>query len=119
MITQLFVEALVLCAAAAAVGLSLAGFALRFVAERLTEGSQGFPFWFDLGLSPALIAYVGVLALLGGTLVGVLPALKATGRRAYTSLQQLASRDAGMRLGATWSALIVFTVPPATESPRR
>ena len=109
-ITQLFVEALVLCAAAAAVGLSLAGFALRFVAERLTEGSQGFPFWFDLGLSPALIAYVGVLTLLGGTLVGVLPALKATGRRAYSSLQQIASRDAGMRLGPTWTALIVAQV---------
>jgi len=109
-VAQLFVEALVLSAAAAAVGLSLAGFALRFVAERLMEGPEGFPFWFDLGLSPALIAYVGVLALLGGTVVGVLPALKATGRRAYSSLQQLAARDAGMRLGPTWTALIVAQV---------
>jgi len=109
-IAQLFIEALVLTAAAAAVGLSLAGFALRFVKERLTEGTQGFPFWFDVGLSPALIAYVGVLALLGGTVVGVLPALKATGRRAYSSLQQLAARGAGMRLGPTWTALIVAQV---------
>jgi predicted permease len=109
-IAQLFIEALVLTAAAAAVGLSLAGFALRFVADRLMEGSHGFPFWFDLGLSPALIAYVGVLALLGGTVVGVLPALKATGRRSYSSLQQLAARGAGMRLGPTWTALIVAQV---------
>jgi predicted permease len=109
-ITQLFIEALVLSAAAAAVGLSLAGFAIRFVEQRLMEGSLGFPFWFDLGLSPALIAYVGVLTLIGGTVVGVLPALKATGRRSYSSLQQLAARDAGMRLGATWTALIVAQV---------
>ena len=108
-IAQLFVEAFVLSAAAAAVGLSLAGFALRFVAERMM-GTQGFPFWFDLGLSPALIAYVGVLAVLAGTVVGVLPALKATGRRAYSSLQQLAVRDGGMRLGPTWTALIVAQV---------
>jgi predicted permease len=109
-ISQLFIEALVLSAAAAAVGLSLAGFALGFVEDRLMEGSLGFPFWFDIGLSPGLIAYVGVLALVGGTVVGVLPALKATGRRAYSSLQQLAARDAGMRLGPTWTALIVVQV---------
>lgn len=105
-IAQLFIEALVLSAAAAAFGLSLAAFAIGFVEQRLSEG----PFWFDLALSPALIAYVGVLTLLGGTVVGVLPALKATGRRAYSSLQQLAARDAGMRLGPTWTALIVAQV---------
>lgn len=109
-ITQLFVEALVLSAAAAAVGLSLAAFALGWMEQLLMQMGQGLPFWFHLGLSPGLIAYVAGLALLGGTVVGVVPALKATGRRAYGNLQQFAARGSGMRLGPTWTALIIGQV---------
>jgi hypothetical protein len=71
---------------------------------------QGLPFWFHLGLSPGLIAYVAGLALVGGTVVGVVPALKATGRRAYGTLQQFAARGSGMKLGSTWTALIIAQV---------
>jgi predicted lysophospholipase L1 biosynthesis ABC-type transport system permease subunit len=109
-ITQLFVEALVLSATAAAVGLSLAAFALGWMDQLLTQKSQGLPFWFHLGLSPGVIAYVAGLALLGAAVVGVVPALKATGRRAYGSLQQFAARGSGMKLGSTWTALIIGQV---------
>lgn len=109
-ITQLFVEALLLSTAAAAVGLSLAAFALGWMQHLLMQKGQGLPFWFHLGLSPGLIAYVTGLALLGGTMVGVVPALKATGRRAYGSLQQLAARGSSMQLGPTWTALIIGQV---------
>ncbi|MGQ0639708.1 MAG: ABC transporter permease [Gemmatimonadaceae bacterium] len=109
-ITQLFVEALVLSLAAAAIGLSLAGFALDLLEQLFTQGGDGQPFWFDIGLSPALAVYVCGLAILGGTVVGVVPALKVTGRRAYGSLQQFAARGSGMRLGPTWSVLIVAQV---------
>jgi putative ABC transport system permease protein len=43
-------------------------------------------------------------------IVGVLPALKATGRRMQASLQQLSSRGAQQNLGRTWTGLIVFQV---------
>jgi predicted permease len=109
-ITQLFVEALVLSAAAAAVGLSLAGFALGWMERLLMQQGEGLPFWFHLGLSPGLIAYVAGLALFCGAVVGVMPALKATGRRAYGSLQQFAARGSGMKLGTTWTALIIAQV---------
>ena len=107
-VTQLFVEALILCAVAAAVGLSLAGLAFGWVERLLTGG--GAPFWFDLGVSPGLLAYVGVLTLLGGAFVGLVPALKATGRRAYGNLQHFAAAGAGMKLGPTWTAMIVAQV---------
>jgi predicted permease len=119
---QLFVEALVLSAAAAAFGLAIAAVALGWI-ERLMvvvdSGNFDFgaaasipvvPFWFDLGVSGELIAYVAGLAILGGMIVGVLPALKATGRNAYGGLQQLAARGSQMRLGRTWTALIVVQV---------
>jgi len=109
-ITQLFVEALILSATAAAVGLSLAAFALGWMEQLLRQKSPELPFWFHLGLSPGLIAYVAGLAILGATVVGVVPALRATGRRAYGSLQQFAARGSGMKLGSTWTALIVVQV---------
>jgi predicted permease len=109
-ITQLFVEALVLSAAAATVGLSLAAFALGWLQRMLMQQSEGLPFWFHLGLSPGMVAYVAGLALLGATVVGVVPALKATGRRAYGGLQQLAAHGSSMRLGRTWTALIIGQV---------
>ncbi|MGH7575893.1 MAG: ABC transporter permease, partial [Longimicrobiales bacterium] len=68
------------------------------------------PFWFDLGLSPGLIAYVAGLTIAGGAIVGVLPALKATGKRIQAGLQQLSSRGSQMQLGRTWTALIVVQV---------
>ena len=61
-------------------------------------------------MSPALIAYVAVLALLAGMIVGVLPALKATGKRVHAGLQHFASRGASMQLGRTWTALVVLQV---------
>lgn len=121
-IAQLFVEALVLSLAAAALGLTVAVGALDWL-ERLMmvlgrvpearRGVRGLPFWFDLGLSGGLIAYVAGLAILGGTIVGVLPALKATGRKAYGGLQQVAARGSQMQLGRTWTALIVVQVAVA------
>ncbi len=109
-IAQLFVEALVLSATAAAVGLSLAAFALGWMDQLLMRMGQGLPFWFHLGLSRGLIAYVAGLAIVGATVVGVVPALKATGRQAYGSLQQFAARGSGMKLGSTWTALIIAQV---------
>jgi hypothetical protein len=42
--------------------------------------------------------------------VGVVPALKATGRRVQTSLQQLSQRGSRMQLGRAWTALIIAQV---------
>ncbi len=109
-VTQLFVEALVLSVAAAAVGLSLAAFALGWMKRLQIYEDQALPFWFHLGLSPGMIAYVAGLAVVAGTVVGVVPALQATGRRAYGNLQQIAARGSGVQLGPTWTALIVAQV---------
>jgi len=67
-------------------------------------------FWIQFGVSPALIVYVAVLAVLAGMIVGVLPALRATGKRVQAGLQHFASRGASMHLGRTWTALIVLQV---------
>lgn len=111
-VAQLFVEALVLSAAAAAAGLALARFALwqaNVASEQLGARFGGLPFWMNFGLSSGTVVYVLALAVLGAVIVGVLPAVKATGRRMQSGLSQL-SGGAGMQLGKTWTALIVVQV---------
>ncbi len=111
-VTQLFAEALVLSLAAAAVGLVAAWFWLRQGNAFMdwTAGDQ-VPFWWEMKLSPGTVAYVIGLAVLGAVIVGVVPGLKATGRRVQSRLGQ--PGGAGMRMGRTWTALIVGQVAVA------
>jgi putative ABC transport system permease protein len=113
-VTQLFAEALVLSVAAALIGLLVGGVGLAKYRQwlRFRLGDE-FPYWLDVGLSSALITYVLALAILGALIVGVLPALKATGHRVQASLQQLSSRGSQMQLGRTWTALIIVQVAVA------
>jgi putative ABC transport system permease protein len=113
-VAQLFAEALVLSGVAAAVGLAGASFALwhiRVHARRLA-GEQ-LPFWIDFGLTPGLVLYVAGLAVLGAVIVGVLPALEATRQRVQENLRHLGTGGSGMRLGRTWTVLIVSQVAAA------
>jgi len=117
-VAQLFAEALTLSGTAAVIGLTIAGIALPKI-QTFVEGAagnesgSGLPFWWELDLSTGLVAYVVGLAVLAAVIVGVLPALKATGRRVQTGLQHLSSRGSGMHLGRTWTALIVVQVAVA------
>ena len=112
-ITQLFVEALVLSMAAAALGLTLLVIAFGMFRDYLKDWPDRpdwWPYWIEPRVSAEAIVYVGVLAVVAAVLIGVLPALKATGKRVQASLQQFSSRGAGMQLGRTWTALIVVQV---------
>lgn len=110
-ITQLFVEAFVLSAISAVIGLTLAAVGLGIVRD-LNDNPAGdyeMPFWVDFSLSPSLIMFIAGLAILAGLIIGVLPGLKVTSRL-QVGLQQLASRGTGKQLGRTWTALIVIQV---------
>lgn len=107
-VAQLFAESLVLTAGAAAVGLAVAAFGLRQI-EELLEAITFIPYWMDFDLSPATFVYAATLSILAAVLVGVLPALNATGSRMRSSLQELGGAS-GVRMGRTWSALIVAQV---------
>ena len=112
--TQLFVEALVLSLLAAVVGLTGAGIVLAEILDIMQPAQAAtFPFWIDFGLSAELVAYVAILAVTSAVIVGVLPALKATGRRVQSSLQRLSSGGSQLHLGRTWTALIIAQVAVA------
>ncbi|HVL68627.1 MAG TPA: ABC transporter permease [Vicinamibacterales bacterium] len=113
-VAQMFLEALVPAIVAAAAGLGLLSVALRpFRAYLRDSPTDVVPYWFadaPLAVSPGVMLYAVVLATIGAVITGVIPALKATGRRVQCALPQFSTRGAGIRLGGTWTALIVAQV---------
>ena len=107
-ITQLFVEALVLAGVAAAVGLVIAKFSLRWGLS-LLAGSE-MPFWIDDSLSWTTVLYTALLALFGAAIVGILPALRITKINVQDALRSENAAGAGLRFGGFWTTVIVVQV---------
>jgi putative ABC transport system permease protein len=106
-ITQIVTESFVLTLAAAALGLVVAQSIVRFAGTRTALGiDEGLPFWVDLTLEPRTIAYALLLALTAAVLIGVLPALKATGAAVRQSMQNMTSTGTAMKFGGVWSFII-------------
>ena len=110
-LSQLFIEALTLTGLGAVAGLVLAGIALQ-QAQAMLDVSGGFPFWVHYELSAGSMLYGLALAVIAAVIMGVLPGLKATGRRLSPNLQELNGR-AATRLGSLWTTLIVAQVAVA------
>ena len=108
-ITQLFLEALALSSLAAVIGLVIANVAFRQIVA-LDPG--GLPYWLEPGLPASTIAYATGLAVLAAFIVGIVPALAATGRRLQSTLRQMGGAT-GLPLGRTWTTLIVLQVAVA------
>ena len=106
---QLLVEALVLCAVAAVVGLIAASFALDYGNRRIA-GMEQAPFWWHFSISPATVVYTAMLAIGGAVLVGLLPAIKATGPRVQAALAQITTGSNSLRFDGVWSIMIVLQV---------
>ena len=118
---QLFVEALVLAGVAAVVGIGLTAAGMTQVDAALVQMVGRLPFWMEVELTPETALYVVGLTILAGAIVGIVPALKATGGRVQSRLQGLsAGSGSRMQMGRLWTVLIVaqvaFTVAllPAT-----
>lgn len=110
---QLFIEALVLSAAASIAGIALASFGMeQGLAIFAAEGSGPLPYFIDLGMPFAAYVYIAVLTVVAAAVSGVLPAVHATGRRVHDTLKQASGAD-GLRLGRTWTILIVAQVAVA------
>ena len=112
-VLQLFGEALVLVVGATLVGMAIAGLALGRVSRLFFTVQQEPrpPFWWNDALSPSTVVYAIVLALVGALMIGVVPALKATGSAVQPRLGQLsAGGGGGLRFGGKWTVVIVLQV---------
>jgi putative ABC transport system permease protein len=110
-VTQLFVEALVLAGLAVVVGLVAARVGLRSLLAAMEANSgRPFPFWMDDSLTTTTVIYAGALTILSAVIIGVLPALNVTGRGQQARLRQSAAGSGGFRFSGVWGAVIVSQV---------
>jgi putative ABC transport system permease protein len=110
---QLFAEALVLVGTATLIGMVIARLALGRISQVFFEVQQAPqpPFWWNDALSGSTIVFAGILVLVGALMIGVMPALKATGGAMQPRLHQLSTGVGGnMRLGGIWTVVIVLQV---------
>ena len=121
--SQLFVEALVLAAVAAPVGLVAADRALSWGIESANRATGGAPFWMTPGLKFSTVLYAAGLAVVSAAMLSVLPALKVTRARVQPHLANLGSGGATLRFGRVWTgamivqvALTAIGIPVALES---
>jgi putative ABC transport system permease protein len=106
-IAQILTESFVLALAAALLGLLVAQVTVRYAWARASQLlEEGLPFWVDLTLEPATIAYALLLALAAAAMIGLVPALKATGVSVQRGLQGITSTGGTMRFGGIWSFII-------------
>ena len=109
-VTQLFAEAFVLSGLSSLVGLGVVAIGLRMFDAALVDMLDGdVPFWMHSGISFGTILYTFALAVLAALIVGVFPALRATGAKLRGAMGSLGS-GAKAQLGATWTVLIVAQV---------
>jgi putative ABC transport system permease protein len=110
-VTQFFAEALVLSGTAAIVGLAAAWVAFGQLNAFLARTAYEYiPFWLRFGITPGTVIYVAGLAILAAAIVGVVPALKATGRHVQAGLQRIGAGGSGMRVGRVWTVMIIAQV---------
>lgn len=111
-VLQLFAEALVLVGGATLIGISLAAFALGRIGRLFFEVQQAPqpPFWWNDALSPGTIGYAVILAAVGAVMIGVVPALKATGGALQPRLGELPAGGGRLRFGGMWTVVIVLQV---------
>src|SRR5262249_10716017 len=106
-IAQIVTEGFVLALAAAVLGLVVAQTTVRYAWIRASQLiADGLPFWVDLTLEPATIAYALLLALVAAVLIGLLPAVKAPGVSGQRGLQGITSTGATLGFGSIWSFII-------------
>ena len=106
-IVQIVTEGLVLTLAAAVLGLFVAQTTVRYAWARASQFlGEGLPFWVDLQLEPVTVAYALLLALVAAVLIGLLPALKATGGSVLRGLQGITSTGGTMKFGGIWSFIV-------------
>jgi putative ABC transport system permease protein len=122
-VSQVFVELLVLAMVAGIAGFLVAHqFSERLASMFIFMGPGGLPFWMDFAPSLPTVLCVAALSVIAAAIAGAVPAFRVTGRWQRTGVFGLGSRGAGARLGKTWTTLLaaqlalsVAVLPPAME----
>ncbi len=109
-VSQIFVETLVLAVLAAGLGVVAVDRILGALDFGLLAGGADLPYWLDLGLTPRSAMRALGLAIVAATVAGVIPALRLTGRDIQGTLKQAGGGGSNVRFGRVTAGLIVADV---------
>jgi putative ABC transport system permease protein len=108
-ISQLFIEALVLSGVAALLGLFIARIAMRW-GLGLAGAGDALPYWITDNLSLTTVLYTALLTLFGAAIVGILPALRVTRVNVQDALRSESAAGSALRFGGFWTTVIVVQI---------
>jgi putative ABC transport system permease protein len=111
-VTQLFIETLLLAALAAGIGVAIVDWGLGHVSIASIAGASALPYWLSLGLTPATAVNALVLAVVSATVAGVVPAVFITGRATAQNI----SGAGRMRFGKLTAALVIGDIAVAVAA---
>ena len=109
-LTQLLVESFVLAVLGAGTGLLIVD---RIFSRDFARMAENWPPWIDLGVGPSTVLWALALAAFSAAVIGVAPALKATGKNVQLNMQRAAAGRSGIRFGGISSVVIVVDVAVA------
>lgn len=105
-VSQIFVETLLLAVIAAGVGVLAVDWAVTHVPLASLAGESALPYWLSLDLTRETALGALALAVLSATVTGVLPAIAITGR----AIAQNIRGGTGIRFGRLTGALVVTDI---------
>lgn len=105
-ISQIFVETLVLAVVAAGMGVTGVGWGLGRVNLAAIAGQPALPYWLSLDITPGDLFRALLFAGLSASVAGVIPAIRITGR----AVQQHLRGTSGVRFGRITGALVAADV---------
>jgi cell division protein FtsX len=76
----------------------------------MVSASDALPYWIDDSLSWRTVLYSALLTLIGGAIIGILPALRVTRVNVQDALRREGVAGASLRFGGFWTTVIVIQV---------
>ncbi|MHB1326651.1 MAG: ABC transporter permease [Gemmatimonadales bacterium] len=111
-VTQVFVETLVLAVVAAGAGVLAIDWLIRHVNIAAFVSEAALPYWLSLGVTGTAMVQAVLLAAVCATMAGVVPAIRITGRAARASVRS----EPMARFGGLTSALVVGDIAVAVAA---
>jgi putative ABC transport system permease protein len=115
-ISQLFVEALLLGSVGALLGLAAARYGIGFAATMIDLNMGPLPFWVNAEMSTPTLLYAALLTVFSAFLAGVVPALRVT-RGIGARLRQASSGAGGLKFSGVWTVVIVGQIALTVVAP--
>lgn len=105
-VSQIFVETLVLAVVAAGVGVLSIGWGLEHVNLAAIAGESALPYWLSLDVTGGDLLRALLVAGISATVAGVVPAIRITGKAVHQHMRG----TSGVRFGRLTGALVVADI---------